>query len=598
MEHVSTANGNGSRLRHKTRLTTRRFSNQEVANILYQMATLYEMKDVQFKPRAYERAAHGVESAPDNLQDVFLEHGADALKGIPGVGAGIRGHLEELFTNGHFKEYETFKKRVPVDIIGLTAVQGVGPQTIKTLWRRLHVKDVDDLEKAGRAGKISAIPHFGKIAEQKILKNIEFLRKSGHRFILGFVTADVNRLKSMIARMPEAERVEAAGSFRRRKETIGDIDLLIQSEKPERVMSKLLGLPLVAHVYGTGPTKTSMRLKSGINVDVRIVPAESWGAALNYFTGSEPHNIALRTIAQKRGWKLSEYGLFKGKKMLAGRTEEEVYDQLGLPYIEPELREMTGELEAAKAGKLPKLIPYDALKGDLQVQTNWTDGNATIEKMADVAEAAGFTYIAITDHTKSLAMTGGLDEKGLLKQIKEIAKLNKKRNGAGKKLTILSGAEVNIQKDGSLDISDKVLEQLEVVGAAIHSHFDLPRREQTKRLIRAMENPNVDIIFHPTCRLINGRPEIQLDIDEVIATAKRTHTILEIDSYPDRLDLRDEYVKKCVQAGVLLAIDSDAHAPEHFSVLQFGIAQARRGWATASDVINTLPLPKMLEKLK
>ena len=559
---------------------------------------LYEMKGVEFKPRAYERAAHGVESAPDNLQDIFAERGVEGLKGIPGVGAGIQAHLVELFTTGHFKEYDRFKKQVPVDIMGLTAVQGVGPQTIKTLWRRLHIKDVDDLEKAARAGKISVIPHFGKTAEQKIIKNIEFLRKSGQRFILGFVAADVRRLQQMIARIPEVEKVEVAGSFRRRKETIGDVDLLVASEKPQRVMSKLLALPLVAHVYGTGPTKTSMRLKSGINVDVRVVAAESWGAALAYFTGSEPHNIGLRMIAQKRGWKLSEYGLFKGKKMLAGRTEEEVYDQLGLPYIEPELREMTGELDAAKAGKLPKLIPYDALKGDLQVQTNWTDGNATIEKMADAAEALGLTYIAITDHTKSLAMTGGLDDKGLLKQTKEIAKINKKRRAAGKKLTILSGAEVNVQEDGTLDISDEILKQLDVVGAAIHSHFDLPRREQTTRLIRAMENPNVDIIFHPTCRLINARPEIQLDIDEVIAAAKRTRTVLEIDAYPDRLDLRDEYVKKCVHAGVLLAIDSDAHAPGHFSLLQFGIAQARRGWATASDVINTLPFAKMLTKLK
>ena len=596
MEHVSGANGNGSR--PKGHITKRRFSNQEVANILFEMSVLYDMKGVQFKPLAYERAAHGVESAPDNLQEVFLEHGADGLKGIPGVGAGIQGHLQELFTTGQFKEYESFKKKVPVDIIGLTAVHGVGPQTIKTLWRRLHIKNVDGLEKAARTGKISIIPHFGKIAESKILKNIELLRKSGQRFILGFMAADVARLRGAIVRIPEVDQVEIAGSFRRKKETIGDIDVLVASKKPERVMSRLLALPPVAHVYGTGPTKTSLRLKSGINVDVRIVPAESWGAALNYFTGSQPHNIALRMIAQKRGWKLSEYGLFKGKKMLAGRTEEEVYDRLGLPYIEPELREMTGELDAAKAGKLPKLIPYDALKGDLQVQTNWTDGNASIEKMADAAEALALSYIAITDHTKSLAMTGGLDDNGLLKQAKEIVKINKKRKVAGKKLTILSGTEVNIQKDGTLDVSDKTLEQLDVVGAAIHSHFDLPRKEQTQRLTRAMANPNVDIIFHPTCRLINARAEIQLDIDEVIATAKRTHTVLEIDAYPDRLDLRDEYIKKCVQAGVLLAIDSDAHASGHFSLLQFGIAQARRGWATADDVINTLPLEKMLLKLK
>ncbi|MGZ3522659.1 MAG: DNA polymerase/3'-5' exonuclease PolX [Vulcanimicrobiaceae bacterium] len=574
------------------------FSNQEIANILSEMAVLYELKGVEFKPRAYERAAHGVESFGENVHDVFIELGTKAIDGIPGVGTAIAEHLEELFTTGHFKEYDTFKKAIPVDIVGLTSIEGVGPQTVKTLWEKLRIRDVDDLEKAARAGKISTIPHYGKRTEQKILKSIEFMRRSAKRFNLGFITADVEGLHRVIARMPEVDRVEVTGSFRRWKETIGDIDILISSSKPERVMTKLLALPSVAHVYGTGPTKTSMRLKSGIDVDVRIVPAQSWGAALNYFTGSEPHNIALRKLAQRRGWKLSEYGLFKNTKMLAGRTEEEVYDRLALPYIEPELREMTGELEAAKTAKLPKLIGYHELRGDLQVQTNWSDGGATIQKMADAAEAAGLEYIAITDHTKSLAMTHGLDEKRLIEQMEEIARINKKRKAAGKRLTILSGSEVNIQKDGSLDIDDQILSRLDVVGVSIHSYFDLSRREQTKRLIRAMENPHADIVFHPTCRLINERPEIQLDIDEVIKAAKRTGTVLEIDAYPDRLDLRDEYIKKCVQAGVLLTIDSDAHAPDHFSMLKFGIGQARRGWARSSDVINTLPLKEMLQKLK
>lgn len=597
MEHVQTKSA--PRARRSKRVTSRRrFSNPDVANILYEMGMLYEMQGVEFKPRAYERAAHGVESFADNVQDYYLEHGVKAVDAIPGVGSGIAEHLEQLFTTGHFREYEKLKKATPVDILGLTAIQGVGPQTVKTLWKRLHIKDVDDLEKAARAGKLRTIPRFGERTEKKILKSIEFARTGAHRFIRGFVAADVERLHRLITRMPEVDRIEVAGSFRRWKETIGDIDLLVSSAKPERVMSKILALPPVAHVYGTGPTKTSLRVKSGINVDVRIVPARSWGAALAYFTGSEPHNIALRKIAQKHGWKLSEYGLFKGKTMLAGSTEQEIYNRLGLPYIDPELREMTGEIEAARTDTLPKLIGYGDLRGDLQVQTNSSDGNASIEKMADAAEAAGLAYIAITDHTKSLAMTRGLDEKRLIEQTKEIARINKKRKAAGKKLVILSGAEVNVQKDGTLDIDDKTLERLDVVGAAIHSHFDLPRREQTERLIRAMENPHVDIVFHPTSRLINGRPEIELDIDEVIRAAKRTGTVLEIDAYPDRLDLRDEYIRKCVDADVLLAIDSDAHAPEHFSVLKFGVGQARRGWASKGDVINTLPLAKMLQKLK
>lgn len=574
------------------------FSNQELANILFEMAMLYEMKGVEFKPRAYERAAHGVESYGENIHDLFIEHGVKAIDAIPGVGRGIAEHFVELFTTGHFKEYERFKKQVPVDIIGLTAIQGVGPQTVKTLWKTLHIKNVADLEKAAHAGKIGTIAHFGRRTEQKMLKSIDFMRKSGKRSILGFVAADVERLRHLIGKTRGVERVEIAGSFRRWKETIGDIDVLILAADPKRVMARLLALPIVAHVYGTGPTKTNLRLKSGIDVDIRIVPARSWGAALAYLTGSRPHCIALRTLARRHGWKLSEYGLFQGTKMLAGSTEEEIYAALGLRYIEPELREMTGEIEAAKTKELPALIGYGDLKGDLQVQTNWSDGIASIERMADAAEAAGLEYIAITDHTKSLAMTHGLDEKRLMEQMEEIAHLNKRRKAAGKRLIILTGAEVNVQKDGTLDIDDATLRRLDVVGAAIHSFFELPRREQTKRLMRAMENPNVDIIFHPTCRLINERPEIEIDIDEIVKAAKRTGTVLEIDAYPDRLDLHDEYVRKCVRAGVSLAIDSDAHAVEHFALLKYGVGQARRGWASRADVINTLPVRKMLGRLK
>lgn len=574
------------------------FSNREVATILREMAMLYEMQGIQFKPRAYERAAQSIESLGENVQELYMEQGTSALDAIPGVGKGIADHLAELFRTGHFKEYEDLKKEVPVDIAGLTSIPGVGPKTVQTLFKKLRIRNIDDLEKAAREGKISKLPHFKERTEKKILKGIEFQRQSGKRFILGFIAPDVERLRTMISQIPEVDRVEIAGSYRRRKETIGDIDILILSGKPKRVMAAILTLPFVAYVFGSGTTKTNLRLKSGIDVDVRVVPAPSWGAALNYFTGSKAHNIALRTIAEKHGLKLSEYGLFDGRKMIAGKTEEELYRKLGFPYIEPELREMTGELDAAKVGKLPKLINYNDLRGDLQVQTNWTDGSATIEKMADAAENFGLEYIAITDHTKSLAMTKGLDDKKIEKQIKEIEQINKKRTSLGKKLIILKGAEVNINKDGTLDIHDKTLKQLDIVGAAIHSHFELQRQEQTERLIRAMENPNVDIIFHPTCRIINARQEIELDMDKVIKAAKRTGTILEIDAFPDRLDLRDEYIKKCVQEGVLLTIDSDAHAPEHFSVLQYGIAQARRGWAQDKNIINTLPLKKMLNKLK
>ncbi|MBI4101182.1 DNA polymerase/3'-5' exonuclease PolX, partial [Candidatus Microgenomates bacterium] len=325
-----------------------------------------------------------------------------------------------------------------------------------------------------------------------------------------------------------------------------------------------------------------------------VVPARSWGAALNYFTGSKDHNVGLRRLAVKKHLKLSEYGLFKGQKFLAGKIEEELYRRFGMDYIEPELREMRGEMEAAIAHKLPALIGYDDLKGDLQVQTNWTDGKASIEGMAKAAQAAGLDYLAITDHTKSLAMTKGLDDKRLLKQIKAIERINARLKG----IRILKGSEVNIAKDGALDISNEVLSQLEVVGASIHSHFDLPPNAQTRRLIKAIESPNVDIIFHLTTRLLNRRKPIEFDFDEVLKAAKATGTVLEVNAYPDRLDIDDEQVKQAIESSIKLAIDSDAHAPMHFLYLKFGLAQARRGWATKNDVINSWPVDKMLKLLK
>lgn len=558
------------------------------------MAAFYEMEGVLFKPRAYERAALGVESLEDDIGEFYKKGGIKKLMEIPGVGEGIARHLEEFLTKKHFREYERLKKKIPVNITELTAVEGVGPKMVATLWKKLHIRTLKDLEHAARTGKIKTLPHFGARSEQKILKGIEFLKQSGGRQILGFLLPEIRSLEKMIQSFPEVDRAMAAGSVRRRRETIGDIDILAVSKKPAGVMERFLGLPHIAHVYGTGPTKTNVKLKNGLDADLRVVPRESWGAALNYFTGSRDHNIALREIAIKKGCKLNEYGLFRGKKMIAGATEEELYKALGLHYIEPEMREMTGEIEVARQNKLPKLIGYDDLAGDLQVQTDWTDGEHSIEEMARAAKAVGLHYIAITDHTRSLAMTGGSDEKKLLKQMAYIDALNKKTDG----ITILKGAEVNIGKDGALDIRDDVLAQLDVVGAAVHSHFNLPREEQTKRIIRAMENPHVDIVFHLSGRIINRREAIHFDIDEIIKAAKRTGTILEIDAYPDRLDMKDDYIKKCVVQGIKMSIDSDAHAKQHFSLLEHGVAQARRGWAEKKDVMNTRPLEEMKKLLK
>ena len=571
-------------------------TNQEIAKVLYEMAALLEMQGVAFKPRAYEKAAMAVEALDTDVRDIYKNGGLKALAVIPGVGRGIAGHLESLLKTGTFSEYKALKKSMPVDIAGLTAVEGVGPKMVKILWQKLHIRTLADLERAARAGKIRALARFGKKSEEKILKGIEFLKSSGARRVLGFLLPEIRSLETMIQSFPEVDAAMVAGSVRRRRETIGDIDILASSAHPGKVMERFLALPVIAHVYATGPTKTNVKLENGLDADLRVVPKKSWGAALNYFTGSKDHNIALREIAIKKGLKLNEYGLFRGKKMIAGKNEEELYKALGLRTIEPEMREMAGEIEASRADRLPKLIGYGDLKGDLQVQTDWTDGEDSIEKMAYGARDMGLEYIAITDHTRSLAMTGGADEKKLARQGEAIDKLNKKFKNT--KFRILKGAEVNIDKNGLLDIDDAALAKLDVVGAAVHSHFNLPRKEQTARVVRAMQNPHADIIFHLTGRIIGKRGPIDLDIDEIIECARRTKTVLEIDAFPDRLDIRDEYVRKCVAAGVKMSIDSDAHAVGHFKYLEHGIAVARRGWAGKKDIINAWPFEKMKSFLK
>ncbi|MDP3778781.1 MAG: DNA polymerase/3'-5' exonuclease PolX [bacterium] len=569
-------------------------TNREIAKEFTEMAALLEMHGVAFKPRAYEKAALGVESLDREVKDIYKEGGIKALEQIPSVGKGIAAHIEELIKKGSFSEYKTLKKKFPVNISELLAIEGIGPKMIKILWEKLRIRNLKQLETAAKKGKIRDLPHFGLKSEQKILKGIEFLKASGGRRVLGFMLPELRSLEKMIESFDDVEKVITVGSVIRRKETIGDIDILAMSSKPEKVIERFLALPFIAHVYGKGENKVNVKFKNGLDGDLLVVPKKSFGAALNYFTGSKYHNIALREIAMKKGFKLSDKGLFRGSKMIAGETEEGIYHALGLDMPAPEIREDTGEIQAAKLKKLPDLIGYGDLRGDLQVQTDWTDGEHSIEEMAHAAQKAGLEYIAITDHTRSLAMTGGSDEKKLLKQIEEIKKIQKNF----KKFRILAGAEVNIGKDGTLDIDDETLSKLDVVGAAVHSHFNLTREEQTKRVIRAMENPHVDIIFHLTGRMINKREAIDIDVDGVIAAAKRTKTVLEIDAFPDRLDIKDDYIRKCVSAGVKMSIDSDAHSTQHFQYLEVGISQARRGWATRRDIINAHPVNEMLKFLK
>lgn len=573
----------------------RQVSNQEIAGLLRGIAEYLAMENIPWKPQAYEKAALSVEESDRELAEMYAEGGIKALKTLSGVGQSIAEGIEEILKTGRSSQYEELRKEAPVDVAALSRVEGLGPKSIRKLYEELRIRNLNDLEKAAKAGKIRKLRGFGEKAEEKMLKGIEFARGAGERFMWSAAEPIVLSLLKRIEDFPGVEKAIAAGSFRRRKETVGDCDILVAAKNSAEIMEKFVRLPGVARVLAEGETKSSVRLGAGLQVDLRVVPSASYGAALNYFTGSKEHNVALRQLAIKHGWKLNEYGLFKGAKAIAGKTEEELYKKLGLTYIEPELRENTGEIQASAEGKLPEIIDYGGIRGDLQVQTDWTDGSDSIEAMAKAASEAGLQYIAITDHTKRLAMTGGLDEKKLLQQMAEIDRVNKKLKG---RITVLKGSECDILKDGTLDIEDKVLEKLDVVGVSVHSHFNLPKEEQTARVVRAIRNRNADILFHPTGRLIGRRAAIELDMDEVVKAAKETGTVLEVNSYPDRLDLKDDHVRKAVEAGVKVSIDSDAHSPEHFRLLKHGIAQARRGWAEKKDVINAWPAEKMLKFLK
>lgn len=585
-------------------------SNHQIAEILKEIGEYLEMQSVAFKPRAYEKAAEVIEELEEEVESIYKNGGLKAIEDIPGIGVSIAEKIEELIKTGHLKYYEKLKKQTPLDLISLRRIEGLGPKSLKKLYEALGIKNIQDLEKAAQTGKIRKIEGFGEKTEENILEGIKFLKKSSGRFILGFTRSLIRSLEERLKKLKEVERLVAAGSVRRWKETIGDADILVISNDSRPVMDYFVSLPEVARVYAKGLTKSAVQLNNGLDVDLRVVEKKSYGAALSYFTGSKDHNVALREIALKKGYKLNEYGLFKGKKQIAGETEEEIYEKLGLDYIEPEMRENKGEIELARRHQLPKLIDYGEILGDLQVQTNWTDGVNSIEEMAKAAMAQGLEYIAITDHTKRLAMANGLDEKRLLEQIKEIDRLNLKFNSSideqnskpvvsrVEPFKILKGTECDILKDGSLDIKDEVLAKLDVVGVSIHSYFNLSKKEQTERIKKAISNPNVDILFHPSGRIIQKREAYEFDIEEIIKTAQKTKTVLEVNAYPNRLDLKDDHIHLAIKAGVKIAIDSDAHSVTHLPYLEYGISQARRGWAEKKDIINYWPLEKMLKMLK
>lgn len=550
--------------------------------------------NVQFRARAYYRAADTISSLTENVADIYNNDGIKGLLEIPSVGKAIAAKIEELIKTGRVRALEEMKAKIPINIDELSAIEGVGAKTIKAIYEKLQVKDLVELEKAATEGRLRKVAGFTEKKEQDMLKRIEFAKKGKSRRIIGEVWPLIKQIEKSLSQVAGVKSALAAGSVRRMKETIGDIDYIVTADNPELVMEFFTKMPEVQEVIGRGPAKAFVRLAGGIDADLLVVPEESWGSALQYFTGSKEHSVELRKIAIAKGLRLNEWGVFKGEKSVAGRTEEDVYRVLDLQWVPPEMRENSGEIELARQNRIPELVGYESLKGDLQVHSENSDGTATIEQMARGAKAFGLDYIAITDHTKSLALAGGLDEQELSEQAIKIAELNDRLEG----FRVLASAEVNIMKDGSLDIANNVLDRLDIVGAAIHSNFNLPIEAQTERLRKAAKNPSVDILFHPTGRLINKRPGYPVDIEKMIEVARDTNTVLEIDAHYDRLDLKDEYVRMAVKNGVKLVIDSDAHHPIHYAYLTFGVGQARRGWATQQDILNTLPADKLLRALK
>ena len=578
--------------------------NQELSKIFHEIALYLEMQNVDFKPQAYEKAAQNLETLSEDVEDVYKKGGLEALEEISGIGKGLAEKIEEYIKTGKIKEYGELKKKTPVEIAELISVEGVGPKAVRDLYKHLKIKNLKDLEKAAKTGKIRELPRFGVKSEQKILESIEFLKKSNNRFLLGDIFPRVRNIKNRLRELKSAEKVEACGSIRRQKETIGDVDFLVASDNPKEIMDFFVSLPGVVKVWGKGATKTSVRTRNGFDMDIRVVPKESFGAALQYFTGSKEHNIILRKIAIDKGLKLSEYGLFRGAKMLAGETEEEIYHLLGMDYIEPELRENQGEIEAAIKSKLPELIELSDIKGDLHCHSHWgadaygRTGKKIIEEMAKEAMALGYEYVGISDHTKFLHIEHGLDEKQLAEQRKYIDKLNSKFQIQNSKFKILRGCEANIMADGSIDIKDESLAKLDYVIAGVHSQMKMTKEKMTERIIKAMKNPHVDIISHPTGRILKQRDEYEIDFDKILTVAKETGAILEINANPYRLDLNDKNIRKAKEIGIKMIINSDAHQPEQMRFMEYGVSQARRGWAGKGDIINVWPADKMLSMLK
>lgn len=571
--------------------------NHEIAAVFEEISNL--MKIVQddpkwtFKSAAYDRAKRAIESYPEKLEDISRDPHRK-LTDVPGVGPDLAAKIKELVETGKCQYHQEQLKKIPRGLLDLLNLQSVGPQKARLFYKELGVQNVDGLEKAARSGKLRDLPKMDVKSEANILLAIEAYRRASGRFLLSTAFETAQDLIAYLRELKAVDKAEPAGSLRRGRETVGDLDLLVTGRDHARIAERMVKFSSVAQVLAQGEDKASVKLENDLQVDVRLLNPKSYGAAMQYFTGSKEHNVALRDRAKRKGWKLNEYGLFEGDQLLASRTEEEIYEKLGLAWIPPELRENLGEIEAAENARLPRLVELGDIKGDLQMHTTASDGHTSVEEMAAAAQKLGYQYILITDHSKAVTIANGLDEKRAVENIGRIHAARKKV----KDIQIWAGAEVDILGDGRLDYPDSLLRQFDIVLASIHSRMNQPAEEMTARLLKAMENPFVRILGHPTGRHLLKREPYPFDVDRVFDAAKKHGVILELNGNPERLDLCDRHVRLARDKGMKVIISTDAHHPAHLGFMRYGVATARRGWLTEREVLNTLPPAKLLAALR
>ncbi len=575
--------------------------NKAIAGILYETADLLEIDGGDsFRIRSYRNAAEAIEACPQQISDLIAE--PKKVLEIPGIGKGMLANLQQLFKDGRVALHAELLTKYRPSMLELLKLQGLGPKTIALIWSAYQVADIEGLEKLAREGKIRTLPRMGEKHEQKLLKAIEDYRRIGGRFLIDAAETQAQKIIDHLAGIPGIDKITPAGSLRRGRETVGDLDILVtgqaccNDETRQELIAHIIKLPGMMDVIASGENKVSFRMRGGMQVDVRLLSPESFGAAMQYFTGSKAHNVALRQRALKMGYTLNEYALarLEDEKPIAARTEDEIYGKLGLDYIPPELRENLGEIDAAERHALPTLITQTDLKGDVHMHTIETDGRNTIAEMAEAARDRGYQYMAITDHSKNLAFANGLDDKRALEHIQRIRAIDQEVDG----IKIFAGVEVDILADGSLDLSDSVLAEMDLVIASVHSAFNQSSSEMTDRLLRAIANPNTSLIGHPTGRLLLRRDAYPFDMDAILKAAAERGVAMELNAYPDRLDLNDRHLRLAKQHGVKIVINTDSHHTSHMEKIRYGILQARRAWLTKEDVLNTLPVEAFAKSMR